>query len=592
VTDPQSANNWRSLLALYRSFYRFARGMHRHLWWIFAFIVGIAVTNTLLLWQISAPLNLMQQGQFDALPTTLLILAGIVIANQATHFGAVSIAAWIEGRLSGRLRRALMARCLKASFPVVDQFPRGDILARLSNEVERIAFFLTFAFFIFVSHVLIFAFYAAMLFWIDWQLAAISLACSPAFALHQFFFGKRKEQVSGNMFRNYATLMSLENEVLASLKGTSSFRAERLVQGKHRIAFEGYRQWLVKNKWLDAWIDASVTALIYLGALVIIFFGVAHVQSGSLNIGELVSFLFFLGYLSVPIRGFSSFAIHAREVAPLARRSKELLELTALVRNAANGPLLPRVTGKIVFRDVSFSFDARKWIFEHVSFTISAGSTVALVGPSGAGKTTLVKLLMRFHDPNAGTILLDDTDIRTVRLDSLRAAIGVVWQDPFLLNDTVRSNLLLARGTANDKEIKTACEAAHAWEFIQSLPQQLDTLLGAGGVELSAGQKQRMSLAQAFLKNAPILILDEASSALDSNTEQLIGEALDRLRHNRTTLVIAHRFSAIRSADNVVFCNGDGSISFGSHDSLWNSHENYRKAVEWQTSLHHEKHEH
>jgi ABC-type multidrug transport system fused ATPase/permease subunit len=208
---------------------------------------------------------------------------------------------------------------------------------------------------------------------------------------------------------------------------------------------------------------------------------------------------------------------------------------------------------------------------------------VALVGPSGSGKSTFANLLLRFHDPQQGQITVDGVDIKSVTLKSLRHNIAIVWQEPFFINDTIRENLRLAKENASEQQMIDACKASFAWEYIEKLDAGLDTTIGTAGVSLSVGQFQRLAIAQAFLRDAPILVLDEASSALDSRSEQMLLEALARLRKNRTTLIIAHRYSSIRSADRVLYFNGDGTVTSGSHEELLARHDGYQQAVQWQT---------
>ena len=242
--------------------------------------------------------------------------------------------------------------------------------------------------------------------------------------------------------------------------------------------------------------------------------------------------------------------------------------------------------GQIEIDDVSFAYPQGSSILHNANLTISEGETVALVGPSGSGKSTLATLLLRFYDPQKGRILIDGQDLREVNIASIREHVAVVWQESFILNDTIQANLQMAKPDASEKELRAACQRSYAWEYIENLPDGLQTVLGAGGTELSGGQKQRLAIAQAFLRDAPILILDEASSALDSHSEQVIVQALDALREKRTTLLIAHRHSSIRSADRVVYFESDGSLTAGRHDELVAQHTQYREAVEWQTAKH------
>ena len=205
------------------------------------------------------------------------------------------------------------------------------------------------------------------------------------------------------------------------------------------------------------------------------------------------------------------------------------------------------------------------------------------MGPSGSGKSTFANLLLRFYDPQQGQVSVDGTDIKTVTLDSLRNNIAIVWQEPFFINDSIRENLRLAKADATEEQMVSACRSSFAWEYIEKLEQGLDTMVGTQGVSLSVGQFQRLAIAQAFLRDAHVLVLDEASSALDSQSEQMIVDALGKLRKDRTTLIIAHRYSSIRSANRVLYFNGDGTVSSGTHEELLKSHPGYQQAVEWQT---------
>jgi ABC-type multidrug transport system fused ATPase/permease subunit len=241
--------------------------------------------------------------------------------------------------------------------------------------------------------------------------------------------------------------------------------------------------------------------------------------------------------------------------------------------------------GGIAFQNVSFTYpQGAKPVFSNLSIDIRPGESVALVGASGSGKSTFAALLMRFYDPQHGAIRIDDTDIKTVSLASLRKQISIVWQEPFIVDGSIKENLLLARPDATAEQMLDACKSSYSWEFIEEMEQGLDTMIGTDGVSLSVGQKQRLAIAQAFLRDSPILIFDEASSALDSYSERMIVEALQTLRKNRTTLLIAHRFSSIRTVERILYFNASGSITTGTHDELMTLNEDYKQAVHWQIS--------
>lgn len=549
-------------------------------------LIGVAATNTLIIWLLATPINAIQTAAHDELVRSLAVLAVLVLINQGFHFGATTLLGWLQLRFISRVRAALIQRCLEISAPLLDRLQKGDVLNRVSTELNVVSSFTLYTLFMFTSHMLIFGFYTVMLFWIDAWLATIALALSPIFYYHQKFFGRHKQRAANRFFAAFSRLLSLESELLSNLRGISSFNAENRMTKMHDEALEYARATSMRTKWLDAAFQTTIMALIYLGAVVMVLVGVAQVGNDDLGVGELISFLLFLGYLSVPIRGTAQLFIQCQEEVVAARRVAEVLDQQPTVLDSPGAKTLPPVTGCIELVNVGFSYPgAAAAVLHNVNLRIESGQSIALVGPSGSGKSTFAKLIMRFYDPNTGSVKIDDVDIRTVSLASVRQQLAVVWQDPFLINDTLRNNLALANPIATDDAIMTACRAARAWEFIDELPQRLDTIIGTGGVDLSVGQRQRIAIAQAFLRNAPILILDEASSALDSHAEQQINSALETLRAGRTTLIIAHRFSAIRGADRVVFFNGDGSITVGDHESLWANHESYRAAVDWQTRL-------
>jgi len=530
------------------------------------------------------PLSLIQSGDYDALPAVLGLFAIVLLVNQAMQMGGGWLTNWLNLRFIGRVRNAIMSRLLGLSFPVAGQVPRGDLLARLSNDVDRVSAILVEARLMLVSHVLTLALYAFMLFWIDVRLAMIALATVPLFVLHQRFFSERKRRATEGFLQRNGKLLAFEEQGLANLRGVSANAAESQVTSRHQDVFAKACRWAVRERGLEVGFGVSFTVLIYLVGLMIALFGVDSVRSGAMPVGLLVSFLLYLGYLTVPVRGLADISFQYAGNVPAAQRILEVMDAQPAVIDAHPGTALVVEKGQIDIENISFAYPSGDSILRNAQLTIQGGETVALVGPSGSGKSTLATLLLRFYEPQQGRILVDGKDLREVSIASLRQNMAVVWQEPFVLNDTIRANLLMAKPDASEAQIIEACQRSHAWEFIEALPEGLQSVLGAGGTELSGGQKQRLAITQAFLRDAPILILDEASSALDSQSEQVIVQALDELRAHRTTLLIAHRHSSIRSADRVIYFENDGSLSIGRHEELMASHPSYREAVEWQTT--------
>lgn len=579
----QSAKpSWAELRRQYRRFKQYALPDKRYFALDVVSIIIAVITNTAMIWLMGRPLSLIQSGDYDALPVVLGLFAAVLLVNQAVQMGGGWLTNWLNLRFIGRVRNAIMSRLLHLSFPVAGQVPRGDLLARLSNDVDRVSAILVEARLMLVSHVFTLTLYIVMLFWIDVRLALIALATVPVFVLHQRFFSERKRRATEGFLQANGKLLAFEEQGLANLRGVSANAAESQVTERHQNVFSKACGWAVRERGLEVAFGVSFTVLMYLVGLGIVLFGVDGVRNGEMPVGLLVSFILYLGYLTVPVRGLADIAFQYAGNVPAAQRILEVMDAQPAVVDTHETALQVE-KGQIDIDGVSFAYPGGPSILHNAQLTIQGGETVALVGPSGSGKSTLATLLLRFYDPQQGRILVDGQDLREVSIASLRQNMAVVWQEPFVLNDTIRANLLMAQPIATEAQIIEACQRSHAWEFIQALPDGLESVLGAGGTELSGGQKQRLAITQAFLRDAPILILDEASSALDSQSEQVIVQALSELRENRTTLLIAHRYSSIRSADRVVYFEADGSLIAGRHDELMAQQADYRDAVQWQT---------
>jgi ATP-binding cassette subfamily B protein/subfamily B ATP-binding cassette protein MsbA len=304
------------------------------------------------------------------------------------------------------------------------------------------------------------------------------------------------------------------------------------------------------------------------GTLLILWVGSREVVAGAMTLGELVAFLSYLALFYVPINQIHSVNHMLQHALASGERVFEVLDAQPDVIDRPGAAALTRASGQIRFEAVSFGYRPDVPVLQDLEFTAEPGETIALVGPSGAGKSTVIKLLLRYYDVGAGRIVLDGRDIRDVTLASLREQIGIVPQDPFLFNGTVRDNLLFGRLNATDAEVEAAAHAAHAHEFITAMPEGYDTLIGERGVKLSGGQKQRVAIARALLKDPPIIIFDEATSNVDSDTEAKIHDALERLIRGRTTLIIAHRLSTLRAVDRLIVLDHGRLVETGRHDDL------------------------
>lgn len=575
-----------SLVFMWKAYNRFRFNLQpvRALYQLNALTITLAVaSNTVMIWLIGKPFTLLHEAKYDAVYEVLFWIVVVIVFNQINQIGGAHLSRWVNLQFAGRTRSALFNRVLSMAYPAAHRYTKGDIMTRLTTDVDTICDLVIDTPLALLSHLLTFSIYIGMMFWIDVRMAAIAVCITPVFLLHQHYFSPRAQRLAAKAIKKHVELNSFEEQNLGNLRGINTNTAESVVSRLHKAAFENMRYWYWKEAQLRIWFGQTFTIIIYLVGLIIILLGIDAVRSDIVDIGLLISFLLYLGYLTVPISGFTNIAINIRSSVPSVNRYMSLHDEEGVTKEKENASGLHVTQGNINISNLVFSYPDSANIFSGVDLDIKAGETVALVGPSGVGKSTLAILLLRFYDPIEGSISIDGVDIRDVTLFSLRNNMAVVWQEPFLINGTIRANLNLVKDGATEEEMIAACKAGYAWEFIEPLANGLDTHLGSQGIELSAGQKQRLTISQAFLRDAPILVLDEATSALDSHAEKMLVGAIDKLRAGRTTLMIAHRYSSIRNADRIIYFNRNGTVIMSTHEELLEQQADYRDAVEWQT---------
>lgn len=583
-TEPHFKKSFRAIWPSYKPFLQYLKPDWALMGLDYLSIVIAVITNTAMIWLIGKPFTLLQQSKYDEVVSSLLLFAVVVVINQLAQLAGGLLSNYIGFRTIGRMRNAILERSLFLSFPIINRLSRGDILARLNTDVDKVKAVVFDALVFISSHIFTLGIYAFMLFWIDIKLALWALAIAPFYVIHQRIFAPHKRNAVEKFLQHNGELLSFEEQALANTRGISNYTAEAYLATLHKSAFEKARFWITRDRNIDTYFGTSFSFMIYATGLIIVLLGIDAIQANRISIGQLVSFLLYLGYLTVPTRGIAEILFQSLGSIAAAHRIQHIFQTLPNVSETPNASTLQVAQGQIELNNVCFAYGHNPVIYNNLNLTIHGGETIALVGPSGSGKTTLSNLIARYFEPLQGTISIDGQDLRNVTTPSLRQQITIVSQEPFLLSETIRANLLMVRPEASDSQMLQACKDSFAWEFIEKLTDGLDTVIGAGGVELSTGQKQRLSLTQAFLRDTPILILDEATSALDSHSEQMVIEAIQRLRQSRTTLVIAHRYSSIKNADRVVYFNGDGTITAGSHEELMHSHRGYREAVQWQVT--------
>lgn len=420
-------------------------------------------------------------------------------------------------------------------------------------------------------------------FYYNWRLTLGALLIAPVIAFLTARFGRSLRNLARESFEGNKRLTDTAQEALANQTIVKAFRAEEHESRRFSsVAREIVRANLRSAK-IAALSPPTIEMIGVVAVVVLLFFGQREILAGRMNAAQFLTFLFFLFRSYDPMRKLSRLSNSMEQALAAARHVWEVMDERAEVPEKPNAIVLAPLKHEIELRDVSFGYaNETKSVLREVSLRIPAGSMVALVGESGGGKSTLTKLLPRFHDPTNGAVLWDGTDLRDARVSSLRGHIALVTQETVLFNDTVRHNISYGRLDATDAEMEEAARVAFAHDFIMELPQGYETIVGERGIFLSGGQRQRLAIARAVLADAPVLILDEATSALDAESERLVQRALANLIRNRTTIVIAHRLSTVRRADMIVVMERGRIVETGSHLELLARDGIYRRLYELQ----------
>lgn len=542
-------------------------------------ILGTVASSAALIWMVGHGFDILQAGRFDELPRYFFAVTSLVLLLQILRYANYYLYEWMEQRVILSIRSALYARLLLLSTPVKLRYATGDLLTRLAQDVSRISQLMVLVPAQLFAYGVTFLVYVAVLLWLEPRLTLVALALLPLFWLHQHYFSARTRRSSGDFLARQGDLSAFEEESLANLQGINSFNAEPLMMARFTQSFSNFRRAAMHNLLTQNAFVVSFELLAALCAIVLVMLGVEAIGRGALTLGGLINFLLYTGYLARPLQGLANIPVESQIRAAAATRVAEILDTAPVVSERLPAHVLSEVAGGVRFLNVSFAYPGAPAMLQDFNLDIRPGEFIGLVGGSGSGKSTLARLLLRFYDPVRGAIYLDGHDLCDVSLASLREHLAVVWQEPFLLDDSVRVNLLLANAEASETDMLEAARHAQAHEFISQLPQGYDTRLGAQGARLSSGQRQRLAIAQVLLKKSSLLIFDEATSALDAQAEMALQQALAFVRRGRTTIVIAHRYSTLQGVDRIVYLNGNGSADIGTHAELSQRHEGYRTAL-------------
>jgi len=458
----------------------------------------------------------------------------------------------------------------------------GELLTRLSKDTADMEPFMAHDIPDIIVNVSMLVGISAILFSLDPALAALTLVPLPLLAFFIVRFSDRMHEAFTRARGHYGALSALLQDNLSGMKEIQVFSNEVRENRRVRSQAQRHTRDRLKANKLEALWTPGIEVIAGAGTVIVAWFGGWAALQGTLPVEDLVAFVLYLGLFYQPLRLLARTSEGFQEARTGAQHVCEVLDVQSDVVDPPGGLDCGRVRGKILFENVDFEYEPDLPVLNNVSFEIKPGQTLALVGPTGAGKSTIVSLIPRFYDPTQGHVLIDGIDISEMRLASVRRNVSMVLQDIFLFAGTVKENLRFGNEGASDEEIVVAAKAANAHSFIEALPRGYDTRVGERGVRLSGGQKQRLSIARAILKDAPILILDEATSSVDAQSEEEIREALQELMQERTAIVIAHRLSTVRHADLIAVVEGGSLVELGPHEHLMRGEGLYRKLYDRQ----------
>ena len=501
--------------------------------------------------------------EFAAIAVMAIAVIGGLCAY-AEKLLTTSVGQWVMHDL----RQTLYFHIQRLSLAYHDRKQTGDLISRVTSDIDAIQTFIASSLLDALVDVLTLLGMVGVMSYINWRFTLIALSIAPPLAMVVFVYTRNIKKASRAVRKKEGEIVSVIQEVLTSIRVVKAFAREDYEQ--RRLEDESLEnvEIALRARSLKARLAPLVSVIVAAGTGLVLWFGSRMVLAGSLEPGSLILFIFYLGKMYKPMQDLSKMTDAYTKASVGYERIREVLDTQGEIKDLPGARRVSRLKGAVEFEHVTFGYDPNRLALEDVSFKIAPGQVAAFVGPTGAGKTTIISLIPRFYDPSGGVVKIDGVDIRRFQQRSLRRQISFVLQETVLFRGPIWQNIAYGKPDASRAEIHRAAELANAGEFIEKMPDGYDSTIGERGVTLSGGQRQRIAIARAVIRDTPILILDEPSSGLDAESEKLVFEALDRLMKGKTSIVIAHRLSTIRSAD-VIFVVKDGAIvERGSHGQL------------------------
>jgi subfamily B ATP-binding cassette protein MsbA len=496
---------------------------------------------------------------------SIIIIAVLgAVSSYAEKYLTTSVGQWVMHDL----RLVLYHHIQRLSLAYHDRKPTGELISTVTSDIEAIQDFISQALLGIVVNMLTLIGMLLVMFYLDWRFTLIALSITPFLFAVVYTYTHRIKRASRAVRKKEGEVVSVVEEVLSSIRVVKAFAREDYEEARFEQQSLESVETALKARSLKAKLAPVVQVIVAVGTCLVLWYGVNLVLRGEMTPGSLLVFILYLGKMYKPMRDLSKMTDTTSKATVGYERIREVIETEDDIRNLPGAKKAPAFRGEIEFDQVSFAYDQGYATLKDVSLKVEAGQVAAFVGPTGAGKSTIVGLVARFYDPQAGAVKIDGQDVRRYKLKSVRRQISFVLQETLLFRAPVWQNIAYGKPEASREEILRAAKLANADEFIRDMPQQYDTMLGEKGLTLSGGQRQRIAIARAIIRNAPILILDEPTSQLDPASEELVFEALNRLMEGKTAIVIAHRLATVRRAD-VIFVVDHGEIvERGTHETL------------------------